>query len=129
MSSAVYPKALDAIGKKLIDLTTDDIRVMLLKAAYTYDPTDEFIADIGANDNGRSAAAIGGRTMASGVLDGSDTSLTATGAVSCDAVLVFLHTGSDATARLLARLEGSAFTPAASQPINVLFHASGILSI
>lgn len=57
------------------------------------------MADIGANDNGRSAT-LGSKTYTAGVFDAADTSLTATDADPCEAIVLFQHTGSDATARL-----------------------------
>jgi len=57
-----------------IDWDTDDIRVMLVLNSYTIDATDKFIADLGAVDNGRSAA-LGTKTVADGVADAGDTSL------------------------------------------------------
>lgn len=121
MANAVFPKGLQAFLAGNADWDANDIRVLLVRSTYTYDSADEFVADLGAVDNGRSAA-LTGKTTTDGVADADDTSLTATAAVACNALVVFVHTGSDATARLLAYIDtatGLPFTPAASQVVNI----------
>lgn len=105
-----------------IDFDTDDIRVMLVRSTYTFDPTDKFIADLGSVDNGRSGA-LGSKTVTDGIADAADTSLNATAANASNALVLFKHTGSDATARLIGYMDTgiSAFTPGAGQPINIVW--------
>ena len=132
MANAVYPKAKQAMLGGDVALDTDDVRVMLVKSTYTYDGTDEFVADLGSVENGRSAA-LGSKTLTDGTFDAADTTLSATGAVACSALVVFIHTGSDATARLLAYIDtptrGLPFTPAAGQSVPITWNASGIFAI
>lgn len=132
MANAVYPKAKQAMLGGDVALDTDDVRVMLVKSTYTYDGADEFVADLGAVDNGRSAA-LGSKTLTDGAFDAADTTLTATDAEACSALVVFIHTGSDATARLLAYIDtptsGLPFTPAAGQAVPITFNASGIFAL
>jgi len=104
-----------------IDWDTDDIRAMLVLNSYTFDAADKFVADLGAVDNGRSAA-LASKTVTNGVADAADTSLTATAATSSGKLVIFKHTGSDATARLIAYIDtatGLPFTPAAGQNIPI----------
>jgi hypothetical protein len=102
--------------------STGDIRVMLTKTAYTFSAAHKFLSDITAgNDNGRSAA-LASKTITNGVFDAADTTITATAAVACNALIVFQHTGVDATARLIAYIDtatGLPVTPAASGVVNV----------
>ena len=132
MANAVFPKAKQAMLGGDVALDTDDVRVMLVKSTYTYDGADEFVADLGAVDNGRSAA-LGSKTLTNGTFDAADTTLTATDAEACAALVVFIHTGSDATARLLAFIDtptsGLPFTPAAAQSVPITFNASGIFAL
>lgn len=105
--------------------STGDIRVMLVKSAYAFSAAHKFLSDITAgNDNGRSAA-LASKTITNGVFDAADTTLTATAAVACNALIVFQHTGVDATARVIAYIDtptaGLPFTPAASQTVNIAF--------
>ena len=57
------------------------------------------------------------------MFDAADTTLTATAATASSALVYFQHTGSDATARLIAYVNvvtsGLPFTPAVSQVVNI----------
>lgn len=122
MANALYDKGREGILDGTIDMT-GDIRVCLVASAYTVNlATHEDMADISTNDNGRSAA-LASKTYTAGVFDAADTSLTATSAVACEALVVFLHTGTDATARLIAYIDtptsGLPFTPSAGQTVNI----------
>jgi hypothetical protein len=78
---------------------------MLLKSTYTFNPAHKFLSDLGSVDNGRSAS-LTGKTCTNGVFNAAATSLVATAAVACNALAIFQHTGSDATARVIAYLDG-----------------------
>ena len=102
--------------------SSGDIRAMLVKSTYTFSAAHKFLSDLGAVDNGRSAA-LTSKTVTSGVADAADTTLTATAAAACNALVVFQHTGADATARVIAYIDtptsGLPFTPSASQTVNI----------
>jgi hypothetical protein len=121
--SALFDPGREGFLDGTIDWDTDDIRVMLVKSTYTFDAADKFVADLtpGTNDNGRSAA-LGTKTVTNGIADAADTSLVATAASACNALAVFKHTGSDATARVIAYIDsatGLPFTPGAGQTVNI----------
>lgn len=102
---------------------SNNIKVMLVKSAYTFSNSHEFVNDMtpASNDNGRTAN-LASKTTTSGVADAADTSLTATAASACNALIIFYDTGSDATARLIAYIDtatGLPFTPAASGTVNI----------
>lgn len=121
MANVLYDKGREGFLDGSIDWDTDDIRVVLVASAYTFSAAHDFMDDIGANDNGRSAA-LAGKTVTSGVADANDTTITATAAVACEALVIFQHTGVDATARLIAYIDtatGLPFTPSASQVVNI----------
>lgn len=107
-----------------IDWDTDDIRVMLVKSTYSFSAAHKFLADLGAVDNGRSAA-LASKTVTNGVADAADTLLTTLAAAASSALVLFKHTGSDATARVIAFIDtptsGLPFTPAISQIVNILW--------
>lgn len=126
MASVLFDKGREGVLDRTIDMT-GDVRAMLVKTAYAFNAAHQFLSDITAgNDNGRSAA-LGSKTYTSGVFDAADTALTATAAAACNALVLFQHTGTDATARLVAYIDtatGLPFTPAASQAVNVLWDNS-----
>lgn len=121
MANVLYDKGREGILDRTIDMT-GDVRAILVKSAYVQDlAAHDFLADIGANDNGRSAA-LTGKTFTAGVFDAADTSLVALAGDASEALVIFQHTGNDATARLIAYIDtatGLPFTPAAGQPVNV----------
>src|SRR5690349_9679115 len=118
MANVLFDKGREGILDGTIDMT-GDVRTMLVKSTYTFSGAHEDLADItSGNDNGRSAA-LGSKTYTGGVFDAADTSLTATAAVASNALVLFQHTGTDATARLIAYIDtpssGLPFTPSAGQ--------------
>ena len=122
MANQLYDKGREGFLGAEIDWDANDIRVALVESTYTFSAAHDFMDDLGANDNGRSAA-LTSKTITSGVADAADTTITATAAVACNALVIFLHTGSDATARLIAYIDtpsaGLPFTPSASQVVNI----------
>lgn len=123
MASALYDPGREGFLDGSIDWDTDDIRVMLVKSTYTFSAAHKFVSDLtpGTNDNGRSVA-LSTKTVTNGVADAADSSLVATAAAACNALAVFKHTGSDATARLIAYIDtatGLPFTPGAGQTVNI----------
>jgi hypothetical protein len=122
MANALFNPGREGFLDGTIDWDTGDIRAMLVLSTYTFDATDKFISDLGSVDNGRSAA-LGSKTVTDGVADAADTSLVATAAAASKAIVLFQHTGSDATARLIAYIDtptsGLPFTPSAGQTVNI----------
>lgn len=122
MANALFDPGREGFLDGSIDWDTDDIRVMLVKSTYSFSAAHKFLVDLGSVDNGRSAA-LASKTVTNGVADAADTSLVATAAVACASLVVFKHTGSDATARIIAFVDtptsGLPFTPAAGQTVNI----------
>lgn len=121
--SAPYNKALEQFAQAGINLLTDDIRCMLVLSTYTYLATHVFISDLGAVDNGRSAA-LAGKSVTDGVFDATDSTLDALASSASNAIIVFKHTGADATARVLWYIDsgvGIPFTPELGQTCPIVF--------
>jgi hypothetical protein len=122
MANALFDPGREGFLDGSIDWDTNDQRVMLVKSTYSFVASHKFLTDGPAsNDNGRSAA-LGTKTVTNGVADAADTSLTATSAVACNALIVYQYNASDGAARLIAYIDtatGLPFTPAASQTVNI----------
>lgn len=122
MANALYDKGREGFLDGSIDWDTDDIRAVLVESTYTFSAAHDFMDDLGTNDNGRTAA-LSGKTVTSGVADAADTSLTATAAVACNAIVVYKYNVSDASARLICYIDtvtsGLPFTPSAGQTVNI----------
>lgn len=122
--NVLFSKGREGILDTTITMT-GDVRAMLVRSAYTFDDTDVYISDIevgGTKDNGRTAT-LASKTYTSGVFNAAVTSLVALAAVASNAIIIFQHTGSDATARLIAYIDtpvsGLPCTPAVGQTVNI----------
>jgi hypothetical protein len=124
MANSLYDFGREGILDDTIAMNAGDIRAMLVLSTYTFNNAHKFLSDLGAVDNGRSAT-LGGKTFTSGVFDATDTTLVATAATASKAVVLFVHTGADATARLVHYMDsptsGLPFTPSAGQTVNITF--------
>lgn len=122
MANALFDPGREGHLDGTIIESSGDIRVMLVKSTYTFSAAHKFISDLGAVDNGRSAA-LTAKTVTNGVFNAAGTTITATAAAACSALVVFQHTGVDATARIIAYIDtpatGLPFSPSASQVVNV----------
>ena len=125
MANALFNPGREGILDTTIPMT-GDIRVMLALSSYVFVASHKFLADLGVVDNGRSTA-LQNKTYTSGVFDADDITLVATAASASGALIVFYHTGSDATARVIAYIEtpasGLPMTPSAGQTVNIVWDA------
>ncbi len=124
MSNALFDPGREGILDDTVEMSTGDIRVMLVKSTYVFSAAHKFLSDLGAVDNGRSASLVS-KTFTNGVFDADNISLVALAAVASSALVIFSHTGADATARLIAFVDtpasGLPFTPSVGQTVNVTF--------
>jgi hypothetical protein len=105
MANALYDTGRNAFLTGDIDWVNDDVRVVLVDLAdYTFSAAHDFLADVPSGARVASVA-LTGQTAVAGVADADDAVLTAvTGDVS-EAVILYVHTGSDATAALIAYID------------------------
>ena len=121
MANSLYDPGREGFLDGTINWSSGDIRVMLVLSTYTYVASHKFLSDLGVVDNGRSAS-LGSKTVTNGVANAAATSLTATGASACKALVIYQHTGSDASARVIAYIDnatGLPFTPGVGQTVNI----------
>lgn len=122
MANALFDPGREGFLDGSINWSTGDVRTMLVLSTYAFSAAHKFLSDLGVVDNGRSVT-LAGKTVTGGVANASNTAITATAASASKALVVFQHTGVDATARVIAYIDtpasGLPFTPAASQVVNV----------
>ncbi|GAA4439405.1 N,N-dimethylformamidase beta subunit family domain-containing protein [Phytohabitans houttuyneae] len=89
MANAAFNKFKEGLLGGLYDLNTATIKAALVRG-YTFDPTDEFVADVVATGtiNGTSAA-LANPTLTDGVFDADDTSIATTANATNHGLLVF----------------------------------------
>lgn len=108
MANRVYPNYAIAAQKGLVDILTDDVRLMIVKAAQAFDPTHEFVSDLtGANIIQRTATGLTGKTLTqvgnNAVFDASEPADFAA-VTAGDTVILIMYvnnSGDDATSRLV----------------------------
>ena len=133
MANTVYPKFKQAqlTAAANTDIENGDVRAILVDLAdYTYSATHEFLSSVAAGARVAVSPALTGITITNGLFDADDTTFTSvTGDVS-EAIILYVHTGSDATARLIAFFDpgitGIPVTPNGGD-IDLPWNASGIV--
>lgn len=110
MASALYPSFKKALLDGDVDLLNDDVRAILLDTGtYTYNAAHDFLDDVSGTVG--TAVALASKSTAGGVFDAADTTLTAVSGASVEAVLLYVHTGTGSTSRLIAFIDGVSVTP------------------
>lgn len=113
MASTAYAKAKEAWLDNTLDLNDGDIRVLFIDGA-DYTPnftTDDFLDDVPAGARIGTATAIANTTVTNGVFDGDDVNMVAVTGDQFEHILIYLHTGTDATSKLVALIDVAATTP------------------
>jgi hypothetical protein len=132
MADALYDKFKEQILQGGIDLLTADIRLAVIDATdYTFAATHEFLSSVPAAAREEAmAAGMTGKSVTDGKFDAADVVLTGTSGDAVDAFIVYVHTGVDATARLIAYIDSySAFPITLGVDITFQWHADGIFQV
>ncbi|MGI9293519.1 MAG: hypothetical protein ACR2PS_06005 [Pseudomonadales bacterium] len=109
MANVIYPKFKEACigGGANTDLSTVDVRFALVDGAdYTYSAAHEFLTSVPAG--GRVAlttAGVGSKSVTDGVFDAADITWSSVTGDESEIIIGYVHTGSDATARLIFYLD------------------------
>lgn len=116
MANTGYAKGREHILDGDISWTRDNIRMMLIDTDnYTPDfENDEYLSAVPSSARVASAA-LEGRTATSGVGDAADVTFEAVSGPTCEAVIVYLDTGSAGSSYLITYIDDSSnlpFTPA-----------------
>jgi hypothetical protein len=131
MTNAVYPKFKEAnIQASANSSLAGTLKAVLIDLAdYTYSATHEFYTSASAAAVG-TPQTIGSKTYVNGLLDGADVTFAAVSGDPCEAIIIFLDTGTPATSRLVAFLDtgvtGLPVTPNGGD-IAITWNASGII--
>lgn len=101
MASHVYPKAKEAFISGTLDLTSANIKIVLLTSAYTYSTSHQFLSDITSGTIATSGN-LASKTVMNGVFDAADITLTAVASGSTIVSLVgYKDTGTGSTSPLI----------------------------
>lgn len=135
MASRIYPRYKQALlsGTAGAALTTNAVRCILIDADdYTYSDSHEFLSSVPAAARVAVSGDLTGKTVTNGVFDCDDFTFSSVSGDQSEALLFYLHTGSDATARLVAYIDsgytGLPVTPNGAD-INVVVPATGVFTL
>lgn len=113
MTNALYDKGREGFLDGSIDWDTDDIRAILIDVAdYTVDlAAHDNLDDIPAAARVAVSGALTGKTVAAGVADAADVTWSEVTGDECEAIVLYKHTGTESTSRLIAYIDSATGLP------------------
>lgn len=129
MASALYPSFKELLLGGGISLTADDIRAIVVDSAdYTYSAAHDMLDDVPSVARVAVSGSLGSKTVTGGVFDAADVTLPAVTGDSVEAVVLYKHTGTEATSPLICYIDGVSATPNGGD-LTIQWAASGILAL
>ncbi len=131
MANALYAAFREGILGGQVDLLSNEIRVLLVdSSAYAPDfSAHRTLSHIVPGARLAFSGSLTGKTIVDSVFDADDVQLSGAGSADSRAIVLYQHTGVEATSRLIAYINtgisGLTNTPA----VNLRWHASGILDL
>jgi hypothetical protein len=113
MTNALYDKGRQGFLEGAIDWDTDDIRVILVDTgAYTVNlATHDNLDDVPVGARIATSGAFSGKTVTDGVADANDVTLSSVSGVQSEALVIYKHTGTESTSRLIAYIDTATGLP------------------
>jgi cobalamin synthase len=113
MANALYDKGRQGFLDGSIDWDTDDIRAILIDVAdYTVNlATHDNLDDIPEAARVAVSAALTGKSVTDGVADAADVTFSAVTGDSVEAIVLYKHTGTESTSRLIAYIDSATGLP------------------
>ena len=108
MASFLYDKGREGFAKAGINWESDDIRAILVDSAdYTVDSAaHDYLDDIPAPARvAVSAASLANKTATLGVCDADDLTVSSVSGDQFEAIVLYKHTGTESTSRLIAYID------------------------
>lgn len=107
MASGLYDKGREGFLDGSIDWDTDDVRAILVDTGtYTVNlATHDFLDDIGSGARIAVSSALASKTVTAGVADAADVTFTSVTGASVEAIVIYKHTGTDSTSRLICYID------------------------
>lgn len=113
MANALYDLGREAFLNADIDWTADDIRAILIDTGnYTVNlATHDFLNDVGGSARVATSGAFSGKTTTAGVADANNVTFTAVSGASVEAIIIYKHTGTEATSNLIGYIDTATNLP------------------
>lgn len=112
MANTLYDKAREGLLTKQFNWTSDTFKVYLIDAgAYTFSAAHQFLSSVAGGARIAGPVTLTTPTATGGAADADDVTFTAVSGVSCEALLIYQHTGVDATSTLFAYIDTATGLP------------------
>ncbi|TRZ93459.1 MAG: hypothetical protein D4R82_05050 [Dehalococcoidia bacterium] len=113
MANELYDKGREGFLDGSIDWDTDDIRCILVDVAdYTVDlAAHDNLDDIPSGARVATSDALTGKTVVAGVADADDVTFSAVTGDQSEALVIYKHTGTESTSRLIAYIDDATGLP------------------
>ena len=112
MASTLYDKGREGFLDGSIDWDTDDIRAILVDVAdYTFSQAHDNLDDVAGAARVAVSGALTGKTKTNGVADADPVTWTAVTGDPCEAIILYKHTGTESTSRLIAYIDTATGLP------------------
>ena len=112
MADALYLPFKAAALKGLINLETDDVRAVLYDTNdVAFSESHEFLSSVAAALVGTPVALTNKVVGADGTFDADDVTLATVTGDQSEAILLYIHTGNNATSRLVAKIDSATGLP------------------
>ena len=113
MANALYDHGREGFLDGSIDWDTDDIRAILIDIAdYTVDlDLHDNLDDIPGAARVAVSGALTGKTVTDGVADAADVTWSSVTGDECEAIVLYKHTGTESTSRLIAYIDSATGLP------------------
>ena len=113
MSNALYSKGREGFLDGSIDWDTNDIRCILVDTAdYTVNlATHDNLDDIAAGARVAVSGALANKSVTDGVADADDVTFSAVSGDESEALVIYKHTGTESTSRLIAYIDTATGLP------------------
>lgn len=113
MANALYDKGREGFLDGSIDWDSDDIRVILIDTDdYTVNlATHDNLDDIPAAARVATSGSLTGKSVTNGVADADDVVFGSVSGDQCEALVIYKHTGSETTSRLIGYIDSATGLP------------------
>jgi hypothetical protein len=112
MASVLYPKFKQALLTALVDLTSVNVKAVIVDTNdYSYSASHEFLSDVAGAARVATTGNLASKSVTDGVFDAADASLGTVSGDSCEAVILYVSTGTDSTSRLMAYIDSGSGLP------------------
>lgn len=120
MANSLYLPYLDGVLTGVFNMTSDDCRYILVDTgSYAFSSSHQFLTSVAAPARISVSLAVSGKTIVDGVFDHDPFVFPSVAGPLSEALILYRHTGVDATSRLIAYIDTMAGLPVLPNGTNI----------